>query len=630
MNISVEYHDLSDDEIPEELYRPRYRINDKLFIDKDDITNSIKILPNVSKVNFFIGANNSGKSRFLRGLFKLRPININLTKNDNLCLIDEISNINYLIGDLEKKIQFDVEEFEIIKNLKSLKLSEPFNCILNYKNKTSIIEDIKSWKDNLSEVNIKKYTNLVSAVESVLYLDPKIRYSVENKPFKKTYIPILRCPNSYPGITNKNFLEALENSYGISGNVFNGLELYSEIKDLQESRLNKKNNKKKFESFLSKCFFNNQSVEITAYRDNRTLLYSVGEEEHELFNIGDGIQSLILILFPIFMAEENEWLFIEEPETHLHPGYQRIFLDTILNNEYIQRKNLRLFFSTHSNHFLDQSLANDDISIFQFKKENKGIIDVKTNIKPSKEALDLLGVTSSSVLIANSSIWVEGPTDRKYISKWLKTYKESSLKEDIDYAFFEYGGNLIAHYLFDENFESPEEVREQINSFALSNHIYLLADNDNPQVDSAKAKRRFELEKLSEQIENFLYQNTEVKEIENLLPVKILKDFLPNLIKNKDKHLKSLESISFKMNDYQGIGLGSFLYDLLKNNGISEADIKPFDVKSDSGTIKPEYKRKLCDFVINNDEYKYEVFIEENDILKKLIENLYNFIKPKT
>ncbi|WP_299435441.1 hypothetical protein [uncultured Aquimarina sp.] len=61
--------------------------------------------------------------------------------------------------------------------------------------------------------------------------------------------------------------------------------------------------------------------------------------------------------------------------------------------------------------------------------------------------MDLLGVTSSSVLIANSSIWVEEPTDRKYISKWLNTYKESGLKEDIDYVFFEYGGNLIAHYL---------------------------------------------------------------------------------------------------------------------------------------------------------------------------------------
>ena len=48
----------------------------------------------------------------------------------------------------------------------------------------------------------------------------------------------------------------------------------------------------------------------------------------------------------------------------------------------------------------------------------------------------------------------------------------STLKEDIDYAFFEYGGNLIEHYLFDDKFEedySDGEVREKIKSFALSN-----------------------------------------------------------------------------------------------------------------------------------------------------------------
>jgi len=102
------------------------------------------------------------------------------------------------------------------------------------------------------------------------------------------------------------------------------------------------------------------------------------------------------------------------------------------------KQKLKVLFTTHSNNFLDLSLQADDVSIFQFQKECPEKFNIK-NIKPNKEILDLLGVNNSSVLMANSSIWVEGPTDRKYISKFLKLFCEQNktqhLKEDIDFAF---------------------------------------------------------------------------------------------------------------------------------------------------------------------------------------------------
>ena len=358
--------------------------------------------------------------------------------------------------------------------------------------------------------------------------------------------------------------------------------------------------------------------------DDKHLILYVGGEENKIHDIGDGIQAIILLMFPIFTARENTWIFIEEPETYLHPGLQRVLIETLVDDEFLKTKDLTYFFTTHSNHFLDLSLNHNEISIFQFKKLEMDRFDIRPNITPDKKVLDLLGVNTSSVFLANTSLWVEGPTDRKYISKFLRLYceyhKEQYLKEDIDFAFFEYGGNLIAHYLFeDENFEANDsEVRDKINSFALANKIYLLADNDNTKGNTKKGKRRSQLKNLSDMKHNFYYQNTILREIENLLPEKTIKAFLGEIVNNQE-----VINIDFKKSDYDSLGLGDFYKGLFEKYGVLKKNQKAF--LADSGTLKNDYKIKLCDFFIKSD-IKYEDIINDNPILKKIIEELYQFI----
>ena len=74
----------------------------------------------------------------------------------------------------------------------------------------------------------------------------------------------------------------------------------------------------------------------------------------------------------------------------------------------------------------------------------------------------------------------------------------------------------------------------------MSNKIYLLADNDNAK--GKKLKRRKKLEDLSKG-ESFRYQNTNYREIENLLPVSIIKEFLKELVYTKD--IEKIENIKF-------------------------------------------------------------------------------------
>jgi len=572
-------------------------------------------------INFFVGANNSGKSRFLRGFFKSHNYEM---------LLETKNNISDLLIQLDAAINYDdTEKFD--KDF--LNFWADFKSQVNYANNFELLSNaIQDYTKNVEHSILiekvvgksNKFQTQKSLLNSIYDLLELFKYNAKHKNKHKIYIPILRSIISDSKLDKESFNKVLENKYGLNENVFTGLKLFDDVFKLHNSE-----NFTRLEEFtiwIKDNFYQNKSLQLIPDMANGNLLLKIGDEMNSIFNIGDGIQQLILLLFPIFTSDDNTWCFIEEPETHLHPGLQRIFIETLLNNEYLNSKNLRYFFTTHSNHFLDLSLHTNDISIFQFHKENQEVFKIK-NVKPNKETLNLLGVNNSSVLIANSSIWVEGPTDRRYISFFLKLYctkhNRKHLKEDIDFAFFEYGGNLIEHYLFDDDFEelfSEEEVRDKINSFALSNKIYLLSDNDNAK--GKKLKRRQGLEEISKNEKHFKYQNTNYREIENLLPVKVIKDFLVQLVSAPEK--QNINKISFAREDYISIGLGQFITDLFKKYKIK--DFKKF--KDDSGTLKSSYKTKLCEFVINRN-YNYLELTENNEQLENIISDLYKFINQK-
>jgi predicted ATP-dependent endonuclease of OLD family len=617
------------DSFPNEFGQLNFGFNDdnatsknNYFLDNTELFDKGKaFFGKISVLNFFVGANNSGKSRFLRGLFKSNNYDISQeTKNnisDLLSLLDDTIN-----GECRK--DFDQDFLNLWANFKR-QVNEPYNFDM-------LLIEIQDYQSKIKfPLSLEKSANIrnkfqiqESFLNSMIDLLELFKYNGQHKNKHKIYIPILRSIISDSNLGKDSFNKISEIKYGLKENVFTGLKLFDDVFELHNSEDIVK--LEKFTLWIQDNFYQNEKLQLIPDRASNNLLLKIGNEMYPIFNIGDGVQQLILLLFPIFTSDNDTWCFIEEPETHLHPGLQRIFIETLLNNEYLKSKNLRYFFTTHSNHFLDLSIHTDNISIFQFHKESQEKFKIK-NVKPRKETLDLLGVNNSSVLMANSSIWVEGPTDRKYISFFLKHYctkhTKKHLKEDIDFAFFEYGGNLIEHYLFDEDFEeifSEEEVREKINSFALSNKIFLLADNDN--ATGKKLKRREELEKISKIEKNFKYQNTNFREIENLLPLKVIKDFLIELVNSSEK--ENINKISFDREDYISTGLGEFITDLFVKNRIK--DIKKF--KDNSGTLKSSYKTKLCEFVVNGN-YSYQELIENNEQLDSIITDLYKLINQK-
>ena len=227
--------------------------------------------------------------------------------------------------------------------------------------------------------------------------------------------------------------------------IHTGLSLYSAINQSRNTDMAEREEFEKFQDFLSETFFNGKKVVIVPNHKKTTILVAVDREERALPHLGDGIQAIILLLYPLFIAAKGAWFFIEEPETHLHPGFQRLFINTIATHPVLLEKQLTVFLTTHSNHLLD--FAQEDaksINLFTFRKslDENGIGKYKVQLTAPQdlECLNALGVQNSSVFLSNCTIWVEGITDRIYLKAYLEAFLKHkkqvfSLLEGLHYSF---------------------------------------------------------------------------------------------------------------------------------------------------------------------------------------------------
>lgn len=666
----------------------------KYFQDKED---GFPYFGKIEDVNIFVGANNSGKSRFLRGLLKSNEFSFIsstrleihiyilcsfLEKNQTILESDKlnnnsltlklgsgpitIGNAQYVSPDLEfllknstnKNIIFNEDYF--IKFIEELKNSLNFKDDFEQKKESLAIKkaelvnaiffiesDDKGKIAKLRQLgfitsfNYPPYKgSLASLKKIVTSLDYLLNIKVQKTvPDRKIYIPILRTANvlSSDNSTNQSDATTIISQDIFEGTIYKnyefsdleenkirittGLNLYKSIRKIRNSERPIRKRFEKFEDFISKSFFGGRQIELIAKESERSaenaiLIYIDGEEERLLHNVGDGIQALILLLYPIYTAEENTWFFIEEPEINLHPGLQRIFLEQLITNKEFQKKKLKFFITTHSNHFLDLSLTKEGVSILTFDKKrlDKDTYFQIDNVKSTDvKALRFLGVNNSSVFMSNCSIWVEGITDRLYLRAYLKAYFEKNkgdgkkYHEDLHYSFYEYAGSNLAHYLFSDISdleESENDLKSKINAQFLSNRIFLLADKDNGK--TAKHNSLF-----SEMKDNFHYEVLDAREIENLLSPQQLKKYLPKL----SRKFKTSIVEKKKFSGYEDKYLGKYLKEKFKTDS-------PKGLNAKSGTLSTYYKNKLAEITV--EEIKWDDMSSE---AKALAEKVANFIK---
>ena len=423
--------------------------------------------------------------------------------------------------------------------------------------------------------------------------------------------------------------------------VFTGGQLYKTMANDNRISWEVKDRFKKFERFLGDAFYEGRRVELLPLAKGE----GAGADEHislrveegtprELHHLGDGINTLVILLYQLFMAEPGSWIFIEEPELNLHPGLQRVFLQTLLENEALQRRNLRVFFTTHSNHLLrmtlrDGTVAANGISVFAFqqREKQKDHFLIRPLFSEHHDALALLGVQNASVLLAQCGVWVEGPADCHYVRAYLSAYQDSTefkaagkraMREDTHFAFWEYAGSNLAHYLLsgvpatgtlegDDYERGAKDLRANIQSSAQCNRIFLLADRD-----EKKAQKHDDLARLAEGRSNFEYCVTDGVEIENLLSPAQLAAVLPKFLKGPAPAIPT-----WKQSEYKTKRMGAFL-----KGKFPEANF-PDSWKAQGGTLSTDRKKRLCELAMVPGVITWDTM---SDGAKALAKSLHAFL----
>jgi predicted ATP-dependent endonuclease of OLD family len=641
------------------------------YLENED--NQMYYLPNINEINIIIGSNNSGKSRFMRYLMKSENLKgvVNLIEVNN-----KIDAYNSLVERFNNDIQEYINEYNnysrrtiIVGEDEERKKRDDFeaNKLTSISNSNySIINE--KLRQNENHLNLlRKYKVSDSQFKNFTILKELIYKEYSN--FKSYYIPTLRSAHSLfhlnDGVIKKIeddiYLETLYYHYELRNSkveIFTGLHLYNNILNTRNSKKTVRSKFEEFEKFIGEYFFENKKIDIVAEFDKSESLKGINLKEiisvhfenetetRDIHHLGDGIQAIIILMYQIFMCEDNSFLFIDEPELNLHPGMQRLFLEQISSNEYLKNKNLKYFISTHSNHFLDLTLDKENISIYSFASrlnsdKSKSFI-IKNVNRGDNSLLKNLGVNNSSVFLANCSIWVEGVSDRNYIKAFLKSYidylgKEAKvLKEDIDYAFFEYAGSNIEHYFFEdvENYETNDFINK-INALAVSNRIFLLADSDCSTKTSKKGQRLKSL--VDSKSDNFFpYIIWNIREIENLLTKGVWKEVLitmcnKELIDKNETEIQSkidmtLEKID--ISDFNKEYIGKFLNkidkELDKFGKTKIFNTSSYKKISDDcfGTLVK--KREVSESVLEKN-FDWSVFSESPQIVK-ITKSIYDFI----
>jgi len=601
-------------------------------------------LDGLNRINIFIGQNNSGKSRMLRKLyaqedyryFEDRYLEEAIQEIDrSFVIIRELLNVNNYIPEDGFESQFRL-------------LREPYNTLTFVSEGYDIdpIDKLKSFADylcGLSRLPVFPKLNINSKAQSpeeilskVKEIGNKIKLTLDKaKPrkyshgrYNRIYIPILRGLRSIPSnSTNDSYVERIyEDHFKLltpqysqtKQNIRTGLDIYEKVKDLLLGTREERERVKRFENFISEKFYNGREISLIPNNRKKVLCIGIGKDkEVELFNLGDGVQALITILYPIFFAttERGAMIFIEEPENSLHPGYQRMFIEALMDKQF---SHCQFFLTTHSNHFLDISLDTDCISVFTFHKKDRDYehprFEIEVTGKTDMKVLDLIGARNSSVFLSNCTIWVEGITDRLYIRKYLELYQEKlqsdNVKkkptpiylEDIHYAFVEYSGGNIAHWQFEDKVE-----KEEIKATRICNRIFLVADKDSTdkQQSGRKALRIANLKEVLK--ENF--HVLPCREIENSLHLRIIEKTVAMIEGKSVAEIKKSEISEVEFCDAKIGELIQSRFHVTKKYA------------AESGTI--ENKVKFSKIAISF----METYDDLSDSAKKLVREIYEFIK---
>lgn len=589
--------------------------NDYLIKESKKNTN---VLRELKDFNIFVGANNSGKSRILRAIYRQNDL---VTKKDQ-------DNISIFVTELET----------LVNNTRhapgQFKETVKFIQLFKLKTKATFWHfDPKLISDLLGSINeIKSYfiqnpnffldhgsPDFMNQVTSLLENNKDNLKSVSTpKEFHRLYVPILRGLRTFKinGVSEDIYDTRTKNDYfptdlvTATKKISTGLSLYQEIREKLLGGHDDRKFIKDYEDFLKENFFDDRPITLVPREkdengSNNDVVFvtfdNSSENDRAIYSYGDGLQNIITITYPIFLwiktvKQDNRLLLacIEEPEIYLHPSMQRKLVEVLVTK---LSMNVQYFITTHSNHFLDlfsEPEFQEKISVYSIKQGTNSVKEIRKEIDISDPIYNLLGAKPSSLLLANKTIWVEGVSDRLYIrhaiNLYFKEFKTKKVIENLDYSYIEYSGSNLQHFI---------ETEEDIDISAISHYknVFMIADKDDSTNPLSAKHKRYKI--ISEQISKHggKFNVTYGREIENYIKVEVIKKIwkkVPQTITQEEYLDKSLPKFIFEQGDELHISKNSFGSN---KKTIAEKVTREQKTWSDISPKMQELTKEIIDFV---------------------------------
>jgi len=221
----------------------------------------------------------------------------------------------------------------------------------------------------------------------------------------------------------------------------------------------------------------------------------------------------ILLIPHIHKTDLAKFVFgCEELENNFHPALLRRLLFYLF--DHAKKSGALFFLTTHSSVAIDLFSRSREAQILHVTHDGDKAQcrTVKTYVD-NRGVLDDLDVRASDLLQSNCIVWVEGPSDRIYLARWIELFTEGELVEGYHYQCVFYGGRLLAHL----SSESPDEVQDGIALLRVNRNCCVVMDSDKRGarkiVNQTKRRIKSEVDEIGG-----LSWITKGREIENYLP----------------------------------------------------------------------------------------------------------------
>jgi len=260
----------------------------------------------------------------------------------------------------------------------------------------------------------------------------------------------------------------------------------------------------------------------------------LGEAQKNLIslsNSGSGLKTVFLVLLNLLVIPHIEkkpkHMYVyafEELENNLHPALLRRMFRYL--EEYAVENNVHIFLTTHSSTALDLFGSSPNAQIVSVTHDGKSA-HART-ISAHFDQLSViaeLGAKPSDLLQANGIIWVEGPSDRVYLNKWIELFSGGKWREGRDYQCAFYGGALLARL----GVADPKAEEEFVNLLQINPNLLLVCDGDRTAAKGKGSGLKKRVSTIKQQVESLPNSHiwiTKAKEIENYLPGELLADYI--------------------------------------------------------------------------------------------------------